>query len=253
MARVHIVVPCFDEADRLPVDDFLAHDDADVSFLFVDDGSGDATWEVLGALCARRVDKFFRIRLRQNQGKAEAVRFGMREALDRGATYVGYWDADLATPLEEIHHFVARLDADPDLDVVIGSRVRLLGRTIERRTYRHLYGRVFATAVSQLLQLGVYDTQCGAKLFRDSDDLRAVLQEPFTTRWVFDVELLARLISRWEPRGVDTESRIYEWPLRVWRDVAGSKIHARDAAVAFMDLARIAQRYRAGLALRYRR
>ena len=100
----------------------------------------------------------------------------MLTALGTGYDFVGFWDADLATPLDELSLFVDTLTARPDIDIVIGARVALLGRRIDRKLYRHAYGRVFATAVSQLLSLEVYDTQCGAKLFRVNDDLAEVLE-----------------------------------------------------------------------------
>jgi len=75
-----------------------------------------------------------------------------------------------------------------------------------------------------LLRLGVYDTQCGAKVFRASDELRRVLAEPFRTAWLFDVEILARLIAG-DLRGTDAVARrLYELPLDEWRDVPGSKL-----------------------------
>src|SRR5439155_4840561 len=108
-----------------------------------------------------------------------------------GADYVGYWDADLATPLQAIPEFLEVFAERPGLELVCGARVRLLGRDIRRTRRRHYLGRAFATVASWLLQLSVYDTQCGAKLFRASPRITAVFNQPFHTRWLFDVEILA--------------------------------------------------------------
>jgi dolichyl-phosphate beta-glucosyltransferase len=254
--RLELVVPCYNEAERLDVEAIAQHAsaDEDVSFRFVDDGSTDATPQVLEALCAQAPERLRWMRLEANRGKAEAVRRGMRAALaaDVPPDELGYWDADLATPLSEVARFREVLATHPGIHLVMGSRVQLLGRTIERRFHRHAYGRVFTTAVSGLLALPVYDTQCGAKIFRVSDALDPVFAEPFVTRWIFDVEILARLMGQWEPAGIDTATRIYELPLLVWRDVPGSKIGVADAALAMADLARIARCYRGALMARRR-
>src|SRR5207249_3288358 len=75
------------------------------------------------------------------------------------------------------------------------ARVALLGTTIERHATRHYLGRLFATAASLILDLRVYDTQCGAKAFYASPLLAAALEKPFHARWAFDVELIGRLLA----------------------------------------------------------
>ena len=131
------------------------------------------------------------LHLARNSGKGEAVRQGLLSALASDTELVGYWDADLSTPLDELPRFMKLLEERPTLHMVLGARVALLGRIIERYHIRHFTGRVFATAASIVLGLPVYDTQCGAKLFRASSELSAVLSSPFSNPWSFDVELLA--------------------------------------------------------------
>src|SRR5204863_9726375 len=111
---------------------------------------------------------------------------------------------------------------NPQMQMVFGARVRLLGRQISRNPSRHYFGRVGATLISQTLGLAVYDTQCGAKLFRAGDDLREVFSKPFLSRWIFDVAIIARFI---EMQGRDAVARAaYEYPVSAWRDVKGSKV-----------------------------
>lgn len=117
--------------------------------------------------------------LRRNVGKAEAVRRGVLLAFDANPDYIGYGDADLATPLEAIPAFCELLDARHDLEIVFGARVWLLGRSLERSALRHYLGRIFATAASMVLGLGAYDTQCGAKLFRASPRSDRCFKSPF--------------------------------------------------------------------------
>lgn len=246
MTRTTILVPCYNEAARLAPEAFedFTRRVPGVDFLFVDDGSRDATAEVLTDLCKRLDGRGALLRLPQNCGKAEAVRKGLIEAFRSQPAYVGYWDADLATPLEAIPSFVQVLDARPDLVFVLGARVRLLGRSIERRAVRHYLGRVFATAVSVALELPVYDTQCGAKVFRATAAVQSLFRDPFVSGWIFDVEILARYIAtRRELDLPPPERAVYELPLLEWRDVAGSKIRPRDYVRAAWDLLRIHRRY----------
>lgn len=242
--RVNLVVPCYNEAKRLRPDAFVdaALADESLHILFVDDGSTDDTRAVLGELVARLPERLETMSLARNSGKGEAVRQGMLRVLSRPG-YSGYWDADLATPLDELPYFAALLEDDDAVEVVLGSRVRLLGRQIEREFRRHIFGRVFATAVSATLGLPVYDTQCGAKLFRATDEVRAAFSAPFLSRWIFDVEVLARLVQSW-PELPPATDRIVELPLRRWHEIGGSKLEPKDIARAAIELARIGADYR---------
>ncbi len=242
MPRTIIVVPCYNEAGRLEVHEFLnfARDRHWVRVLFVDDGSTDETPAVLKTLQQSDPGQFAVCRLPENLGKAEAVRQGMLRALADDPELVGYWDADLATPLEAVDEFRDVLGRDPKLQIAMGARVALMGRRIERRMWRHYLGRIFATAASMVLRLPVYDTQCGAKLFRASPQLKRHFERPFHTNWIFDVELLARFIhDRRAERLSGIEEMLYEVPLRQWVDVSGSKVKARDFAKAAAELVRI--------------
>jgi hypothetical protein len=246
-------VPCFNEAARLDVDAFASFRPAavEVRFLFVDDGSTDDTLRLLHALAARDPRRFAVLALPRNQGKAAAVRAGLLAALAERPDFVGYWDADLATSLAELPRFLAALAQHPDRDIVFGSRVKLLGRAIERRAARHYLGRVFATLASATLGIAVYDTQCGAKLFRATPALQALLERPFLVGWTFDVEIVARLAAAHRAgQGRAPAERILELPLEAWRDVAGSRVRPIDFPKAFLELLRIHRAYGAPPAAR---
>ena len=237
--RLQLVIPCYNEASRLDTSTFVRFVTArsDVGLLFVDDGSTDSTAQVLEQLAAKCAGKVHTLLLPRNGGKAQAVQRGIVAAIDRQPELVGYWDADLATPLDAIDEFISILDRHPAIDIVIGSRVKLLGRRIDRHAYRHYAGRVFATAASVALGLEVYDTQCGAKIFRVTPQIRQLFATPFLSKWVFDVEILARYANV-----VGTEraaSSTYELPLTTWTDVPGSKVKMRHGLRAIWDIARI--------------
>ena len=136
------------------------------------------------------------------------------------------------------------LEEQADVVLVMGARVRLLGRTILRSPYRHYFGRVFATLASLTLRLPVYDTQCGAKLFRVSETTMSVFREPFLSRWIFDVEVLARLGRALGVTGRGTAGAVVEFPLTRWTDMAGSKVRPSDFLRAGSELIRIRRHYR---------
>ena len=246
MASARIIIPCYNEKDRLDVTSFRDFKNSahQVTFLFVNDGSTDGTHKLLESLRASDPIRFSVLDLQPNRGKAEAVRQGILTALDSSPEYVGFWDADLATPLDAIPEFLDLAESRPDLEIIFGARVKLLGRRIERRAARHYIGRLFATAVSVVLGLAVYDTQCGAKLFRVSPPTNALFQEPFHSRWIFDVEILARLVQARRGKQLpQADEVIYEFPLLQWRDVPGSKLSYGDFIRAAWELARIYGRY----------
>ncbi len=234
-----IVVPCYNEASRLDADAFraFARREDCYQFLFVDDGSRDGTAQALDQLCHDFPQRFRLLRLPRNRGKAEAVRQGVLHALDGSPSLVGYWDADLATPLEAVPQLCGVLREREALQIVLGSRIRLLGRSIQRRAIRHYVGRVFATAASLILDLPVYDTQCGAKLFRVTPHTRPLFEQPFRASWAFDVELLARYLElHGRPVEESPSFGIFEFPLDCWQDIRGSKVGLQGAAAALAGL-----------------
>lgn len=245
MRAVHLilVVPCYNEEHRLPVDAFRAFalDGVRMQILFVNDGSTDGTLRLLQSIAAEDPSRYSVLNLERNSGKAEAVRRGILAALERSPDLAGFWDADLATPLQEIPGFLHVFEKRPEIDMVMAARVRLLGRSISRNPGRHYFGRVGATLISSSLGLAVYDTQCGAKMFRAGDRVRELFADPFLSRWIFDVEIIARLVRQ---RGRDAAARaIYELPIVTWHDVKGSKVKSTDFGRALRDLWKIHRAY----------
>jgi dolichyl-phosphate beta-glucosyltransferase len=239
--RVWVVVPCYDEEKRLDTAAFERYlrSHPDFGFIFVNDGSSDGTLRVLSGIGDHFPARARVIDQQPNQGKAEAVRVGMLQALDGGALYAGYFDADLATPLEALDELIQTLDTMPHIDIVVGARVALLGREIERNALRHYSGRFFAAAASLVLALPIYDTQCGAKLFRSSAAIRALFGRPFGSRWIFDVEILARYLV-----GPGSQNGIYELPLKRWVDRGDSHVRPIDFVRAVGEMVAILREYR---------
>jgi glycosyltransferase involved in cell wall biosynthesis len=237
-----LTIPCFDEEKRLDarhIDALL--EDPRIDVLLVDDGSRDGTLAMLRAIAAARPTRVRVHAMPQNGGKAEAVRTGLRASIDAGAAIVGYVDADFATPAVEVRRLLDELERT-GAEVALGSRVARLGAEVKRSAQRHYLGRLFATSAALVLGLRVYDTQCGAKVFRVGPALIAALDQPFSSRWAFDVELLGRLTSP-SPAGPGlTERQLLEVPLRQWHDVGGSKLGGRAMVRAGTDVLRLGAR-----------
>jgi glycosyltransferase involved in cell wall biosynthesis len=237
-----LVVPCYNEAARLDAARFLefVNGHPGVHLVMVDDGSVDGTGEIIERMRAAAPAAVTTVRHSERRGKGEAVRSGILAGIKQNPGLVGFFDADLATPLAAIDDFLTLLRLRPHVEFVLGSRVMLMGRDVRRKASRHYLGRVFATAVSHALDLPVYDTQCGAKILRVNAATASMFAAPFRSQWVFDVELIARYlrlpVGAGEPPRRD---RLYELVLPAWHDRPGSKLRWYDFVRAMVDVALI--------------
>jgi glycosyltransferase involved in cell wall biosynthesis len=244
MNEICIIIPFYNEVTRFPVGEFLEflQNDQETAFCLVNDASTDDTGSLLKSLQEKVPDRILVTTLPRNKGKAGAVRAGMILALQHFPSgYFGYFDADLSTRLEEAARLHSCLQEKPTLEFAFGSRVGILGVRIERKLYRHLIGRVIATFISNILHLMVYDTQCGAKLFTRELAAR-IFGEPFITRWLFDVEILARIIGIYGRDRI--ENVVVEVPVKSWIDKGGSKVSWKYGFRVFYDLFRIRGHYK---------
>lgn len=244
MQKICIIIPCYNEEKRLDIVALKAYMSANpvVSFLGVNDGSRDATADILKALNIEFGDQFQFLNLPKNSGKAEAVRQGMLEAgRNNQFDYIGYWDADFSTPLNEIDHFIAFSGGQLSHSLIMGSRIARLGSQISRKPHRHYLGRLFSTLTSYMLDLKVYDTQCGAKLII-REEIDTLLAQPFLSKWFFDVEILARLIQRYGRE--KTYEMAIEIPLMEWHEIGGSKLKLLDFVKVPLELLKIKRNYK---------
>jgi len=236
LTRVLLIVPCFNETQRLSLEPFKAFLKQGHFLCFADDGSTDGTSDLIRkAFYGQNNVEVFRSEV--NLGKAGIIRAAALDILKRGLVeevqWVGFWDADLATPLSEVEVFLRfREDFSPQAVAIFGSRILRLGAKIERSPLRHYLGRVFATVASIMLGVKSYDSQCGAKLFHKSV-LQKTFSEAFISRWVFDLEILLRI----------GEANVVECPVSQWRDVPGSKMKIfKEIFRVLSDLKKIRER-----------
>jgi len=179
--HICIIIPCYNEANRLPIKEFIEYlgSSKNIDICFVNDGSKDKTINIIENIKSQYPDKVLLVNLENNVGKPEAVRIGILEASKwKCFDYVGFMDADLATPLKEIDVFKKYILEYPECKAFLGSRIQRLGSNIKRSAVRHYFGRVFATFASLTLGIAVYDTQCGAKIF-ETKIAEKIFLEPF--------------------------------------------------------------------------
>ena len=232
-----LVIPCFNEAKRLNQARILSYTSTlQCSVLLVNDASTDTTQSVINEIVRSSNGAVHSLVLDRNSGKAEAVRAGMQWAISHEATEVGYTDADGAVKESDLLQLFSELDSDIACTGVLGSRVALLGRDIERNAIRHFSGRVFATFASLILQCPVYDSQCGGKVFKVSTQLQNALSVSFVSKWGFDIELIGRLLRQTNPL---SPHGLREIPLSSWHDVSGSKVKTLDGVKTFIELVAI--------------
>jgi len=227
--RAFVVIPAYNEAARLPelleeLATYLRGDDArvaafEVHFCIVDDGSRQeqyAAEEQLVRECGFG-NEVRLVHLDVNRGKGGAIRAGLEIGLAERFDFLGFIDADCAVPVRELHRALVYLmtaHRDAGVTGTVGSRVRMLGRSVVRSPLRHYLGRIFATFVSWWFGQAVYDTQCGLKVF-ERETLQRHLETPEDDRWVWDTQLLLAMLHAGE--------RIHELPVD-WRETSGSKL-----------------------------
>lgn len=242
--NVVFIIPCYNEAGRIDIKKYSEslHNNPQVQILFVNDGSSDNTISSLKSLEEKFPTRIDILDLKKNVGKAEAVRAGMQFQFNKKDTnipYIGYLDADLATSLEEGIILSKYLTENKQLKFAFGSRISKVGSKIVRKSHRHLIGRFIATLISIILNLSVYDTQCGAKVFT-MDLAEYVFDKPFISKWLFDVEIFARILTDNQKFG---EENMIEIPLNEWIDQDGSKVQMTYVFKMFIDLYNIRASY----------
>lgn len=231
MQKIAIIIPCFNEEKRLNKSniDFLV-ENKNLKIFFVNDGSTDQTLALINSIAHQSNNNQCEvINFEQNSGKANTIYKSINQINKLNQfEYIGYFDADFSTPSHEILRIIDQIDVKKS-NLVFGSRVLLLNSKIERKKHRHIIGRIIITLINLKFKLGVYDTQCGAKLF-SSEIIDKAFNKPFYTSWLFDVEVFIRLKNQ------NLLKNAIEFPLIEWKDVDGSKLSWKSSLKVFKEL-----------------
>jgi len=238
--RIHFIIPAYRESKRLPgyLSNLLTvtHEcGLDMTVQVIDDGSGAVETEALHSALSPLHHKFPHllptIELEQNLGKGGAVYQGWKQAPP--CELLGFVDADGSIPAQELLR-LSRLATEYANTAIFGSRILMLGKTVDRSAFRHYVGRVFATLTSTLLEIPVYDSQCGIKI------IPATMYQKFAVDcheygFAFDTELI--LLLRQEQCPIREEAID-------WFDTPGSKVNVlRDGLRMFGSLLRLRKRF----------
>ncbi len=240
-----IIIPAYNESRRLPktletIRTYLSQcrlsplKDRFAEVIVVDDGSTDGTPSVASSFH----DQFPYLRVfsyRPNRGKGHAVKTGMLAAKGQ---YLLFTDADLSTPVGEVEKLLSAVTSGP-FAIAIGSRALPGSELIVRQpVLREWMGRAFNLAVQLLALPGIWDSQCGFKLF-SRDAAHRVFSLQRLNGFAFDVEVLfiARRLG----------FKIAEVPV-VWRNDPETKVRAfRDGIRMLADVLRIRLYHLCGL------
>lgn len=221
------IVPCYNEFERLSTEQFInvLRKNDTIQFCFVNDASTDHTLDLLNGLKQSYPERVHVLDLRKNVGKAEAIRQGVLfMSRVTQSEFIAYLDADLSAPLTELLRLYTIIQSE-QLLFVFGSRVAIYGSKINRNFFRHYLGRVFATGASMVLNMVIYDTQCGLKIFH-KDIAQELFEKPFISRWLFDIEIIARLKLNYNES--EMLNLMKEVPLNEWIEKGDSKLRIRD-------------------------
>ncbi|CAN1484328.1 WcaA Glycosyltransferases involved in cell wall biogenesis [Candidatus Nanopelagicaceae bacterium] len=237
MKPIGIVVPCYNEELRIDVKYWqeIIGENENVYWVFVDDGSKDRTRIVLREMLNYENVKL--LALEKNQGKSEAVRFGMRELLRRNESIfaIGFLDSDSAFTASDVERMIDLCDEkfkdkNSQINILISSRVKLAGRSITRDLKRHYISRVLLTVINWKWSGAPYDTQSGFKIFKNSSTLEVATELPFQTKWFVDLELFAR------SGAMNGPNQIWEEPVHSWKEVPGSKIGLKSSVKILKEI-----------------
>lgn len=210
-----IIIPCYKESNRLP--EYLGDihknlNNLEVKFIIVDDGSPLEDFIKMESLIKPYLnDKINLLRYERNLGKGGAISFGISNTQSE---YVGFLDADGSIPFYEVKNLIDNLHKNREIDMLVASRILMLGKKIERNFLRHLIGRLFSTFLNILFPMNVYDSQCGFKIF--SKNKYTEISKYITDyRWLWDTQVLILFYL--------FNFKIIEYPID-WKEKSGSKL-----------------------------
>lgn len=235
--RILLLIPIYNEEKRLNLDllkDF--HSSCDLCFL--DDGSTDGTSELIQKFIDTH-SKATILKSARNQGKGNILNWGYNLLKSTGKLqkydYIGYWDADLSVPFENLQEMLKFLRQNKNVSALFGSRRITNVTVVQHNFFRRFLSAGYSYFSKLILGHPLKDSKCGAKIFtREAASI--AFGGMFINSWIFDLEIFFRL----KQAGLMVD----EFPLLRWNYMRGSKLTFSDIFIAFMGLFQLKIRYK---------
>lgn len=226
MQNLCVVIPCYNEENRILFDDFTSFIIAQpqVDFVFVDDGSEDKTFELL----MYNFKQFLNVTVIKNDvnlGKAATVRNGMLKAINqKNYKLFAFLDADLAIDFIDFEEIYNSTLANKK-QFVFASKNPTKSKGVNQKWQRKIVGRILHLMVKLSLKVDAYDTQCGCK-FIHTNLVKTCFSKPFISPWLFDLELFWRIKNQ---KGTQfLKENLLEIPLIQLHNRGESKVNISD-------------------------
>ncbi len=239
MSKLGVVVPCFNEAERLDFTYFFEIAMLlDCVLIFVDDGSTDGTQELIRESLVTTERHFVLVSLEKNLGKAAAISNGLSEALRQELDFVVFCDADKSIHPNDIKLVFEKIQSNTSVDLVSGARVPLAGSNVIRNDFRKWMGRLIATLVGHVTHLAIYDPMSPLKIYRlniFNGENRFIPR----TKWLGEIELMFYSYNLDRSNFVVEEVAIDHW-----RDEKGGHIGLHSFFILLKDFLLLRQSIR---------
>jgi len=160
---ISVIIPLLNEEESLPeltawIERVMKENNYSYEVLFVDDGSRDGSWNIIGQLAAKNPD-IKGIKFRRNYGKAAALNIGFAHA---EGDVVITMDADMQDSPDEIPGLYAMVQNE-GFDLVSGwkkKRYDPISKTIPTKFYNWTTRRMSG--------IRLHDFNCGLKAYRNA-------------------------------------------------------------------------------------
>jgi len=157
-----IIIPLLNEGESLPelsawIERVLTENDLSYEVIFIDDGSTDNSWNVIGNI-SQKNNCFKGIKFQRNYGKSAALNEGFKAA--KGDVVITM-DADLQDSPDEIPE-LRKMIIEGGFDIVSGWKKKRYDNTLTK----NIPSKIFNAAARLSSGIKLHDFNCGLKAYK---------------------------------------------------------------------------------------